>query len=188
MDNRTAEMPVLQPINPIQSISRSSKNSRGIMNEEFKITRRHLPHWTLRGATYFVTFCTRNVVLNEKEQLIVLEHIRDGNGRFYNCYAGIVMPDHVHLLFQIKKGYTLSRVMRGIKGASAHKINQHRGTQGQIWQNESYDRIVRNGKEFDVKLNYMFNNPLKKGLTDDPSNYVGWYFNKDIFRRSDILV
>jgi hypothetical protein len=78
--------------------------------------------------------------------------------------------------------------MHGIKGASARKINQHRGTKGRIWQNESYDRIVRNGKEFDVKLKYMFNNPLKKRLTDDPSNYAGWYYNKDIFRRSDILV
>jgi len=160
----------------------------GMMNDELKITRRHLPHWTIDGSIYFVTFYARSVELNENEQRIVLEHIKGGNGWFYDCYAAVVMPNHVHLLLHPKKGYNLSRVMHGIKGASARKINQHRGTKGRIWQNESYDRIVRNGKEFDVKLKYMFNNPLKKRLTDDPSNYAGWYYNKDIFRRSDILV
>jgi REP element-mobilizing transposase RayT len=159
-----------------------------MMNDEFKITWRHLPHWGLEGAIYFVTFCARNVVLNENEQRIALEHIKDGNGMFYDCYAAVVMPDHVHLLLQTKKGYNLSRVIHGIKGTSAHKINQHRGTKGHVWQNESYDRIVCNGKEFDLKLKYMFNNPLKKRLTDGPSNHVGWYYNKDIFRRSDIPV
>jgi putative transposase len=79
-----------------------------------------------------------------------------------------------------RKEYSLSRVMLGIKGVSAHKVNQHRKTKGNIWQNESYDRIVRNGKEFDDKLRYIFNNPLKKGLTDNPSNYIGWYYNKNL--------
>jgi REP element-mobilizing transposase RayT len=151
-----------------------------MMNDELKITRRHLPHWTLGGSIYFATFCARDVVFSEDEQRIVLEHIKEGNRKFYDCYAAIVMPDHVHLLLRLKEGYSLSRIMHGIKGASAHKINLHRGTKGQVWQNESYDRIVRNGKEFDDKLKYMFNNPLKKGLTDNPSNYVGWYYNNDL--------
>lgn len=150
------------------------------MNDDLKITRRHLPHWTLGGSIYFLTFCARNLVFSKDEQRIVLEHIEEGNRKFYDCYAAIVMPDHVHLLLRPKEGYSLSRIMHGIKGVSAHKINLHRGTKGQVWQNESYDRIVRNGKEFDNELKYMFNNPLKEGLTKDPSNYVGWYYNNDL--------
>jgi REP element-mobilizing transposase RayT len=87
------------------------------------------------------------------------------------------MPDHVHILIRPKEGYTLSRVMKGIKGVSAHKVNVHRNTNGTIWQDESYDRIIRNNDEFDQKLNYMYNNPIKKGLSDEPSEYVGWYIN-----------
>jgi REP element-mobilizing transposase RayT len=90
------------------------------------------------------------------------------------------MPDHVHLLLRPKKEYSLSRVMRGIKGVSAHKVNQHRGTKERVWQNESFDRIVRDGIEFDQKLKYMYNNPLKKGLTIDPSHYIGWFYNKKL--------
>ena len=68
--------------------------------------------------------------------------------------------------------------MHGIKGVSAHKINLHRRTKGKIWQHESHDRIVRDGNEFDAKLKYMYNNPVKKGLTEEPENYIGWYYNK----------
>jgi putative transposase len=148
------------------------------MSEELKITLRHLPHWTIDGSIYFVTFCAKETILVESEQSIVLEHIKEGDGKFYDCYAVLVMPDHVHLLLQPKDGMTLSRIMHGIKGVSAHKINQHRNTQGVIWQKESYDRIVRDGKEFDEKLNYMYNNPLKKGLTEEPEKYVGWWYNE----------
>jgi REP element-mobilizing transposase RayT len=149
------------------------------MSEELKITRRHLPHWTIDGAIYFVTFCTNKTVFDEDEQRIILKHIKEGDGKFYDCYAAMVMPDHVHLLLQPKEGMTLSRIMHGIKGVSAHKINQHRNTKGAIWQKESFDRILRDGKEFDEKLNYMYNNPIKKELTENTENYVGWYCNED---------
>jgi hypothetical protein len=38
---------------------------------------------------------------------------------------------------------------------------------------------VRDGNEFDEKLNYMYNNPIKKELTENPENYVGWYYNEN---------
>ena len=147
---------------------------------ELKITRRHLPHWSLEGSAYFVTFrATWGIVFNEEEQRIVLEHIKEGNETFYHCYAAIVMPDHVHLLIRPNERMTLSRVMHGLKGVSAHKINLHRGTNGQVWQDESYDRIVRNDVEFRNELNYMYNNPVKKGLTEEPEKYAGWYLNDE---------
>jgi REP element-mobilizing transposase RayT len=149
------------------------------MTEELKITRRHLPHWTMDDSIYFVTFCTQTTAITENEQRIVLDHIKEGDGTFYDCYAAVVMPDHVHLLFKPKDGVTMSRVMKGIKGVSAHKVNQNRNTKGVIWQKESFDRIVRDGNEFDEKLNYMYNNPLKKELTGNPDNYIGWWFNED---------
>jgi REP element-mobilizing transposase RayT len=142
------------------------------------IKRRKLPHWTLGGATYFVTFRTLQRELSVDEQKIVLEHVKEGEGKFYELIAEVVMPDHTHILLSPLKGYGLSRIMKGVKGVSAHKINQLRKTKGNVWQDESYDRIIRDQKELDEKLNYMLNNPLKKGLTDDPWNYHGWYFNE----------
>ena len=146
---------------------------------DFTSTRRHLPHWTLSGSTYYVTFRLAAGELTPGERRIVLEHIKSGHGQFYDLAAVTVMPDHVHILFKPHDGFTLSRVMKGIKGVSARILNQQRNTNGRVWQEESWDRVIRDAAEFDEKLQYMNDNPLKSGLIADGNAYDGWYFNPD---------
>jgi len=143
-----------------------------------------LPHWTLKGATYFVTFRTAQEKLSIEEQKFVLEHIIKGNERFYNLIAATVMPDHIHLLLTPREGYSLSRIMKGIKGTTARQLNLKRKTSGSIWRDESFDRIIRDQNELDEKLNYMLNNPVKRCLIEDPWEYHGWYFIESFMTNS----
>ncbi len=144
------------------------------------VTRRHLPHWSMKGATYFVTFRTKDGPLTTEEQILTLEHIKSGHQKFYSLIAAIVMPDHVHLLFTEKDCYGLSRSMKGIKGVSAWKINKMRDSSGHVWQDESYDRIVREQSELRREFYYMLYNPVKKRLTEDPWSYHGWWCNPNV--------
>ena len=48
-----------------------------------------------------------------------------------------------------------------------------------MWQEESWDRILRDPDEFDEKLRYMYDNPAKEGLVADGDLYDGWYVNPD---------
>ncbi len=86
------------------------------------------------------------------------------------------MPNHVHIILSPCKGYTLSRITHGIKGASA-RFNLRRGSQGRLWQVESWDRILRDDDELNEKLEYMLQNPVEEGLTEDPWSCYGWYLN-----------
>ena len=148
-----------------------------IIMSELNITRRKLPHWTLKDSIYFVTFRTKKVELYVEEQKNVLQHIIDGNNKFYMLIAVVVMPDHIHILLEPIEEYNLSRIMRGIKGVTARKINKKRKNSGNIWQNESFDRIIRDENELFEKINYMLYNPVKRGLVENPWDYHGWYFN-----------
>ena len=148
-------------------------------NPHLTITRRNLPHWKLEGSVYFVTFRLLRGKLTEPERAVVLEHLRSGDPQFYTLCAAVVMPDYVHLLIKPNPGFDLSRVMKGIKGVSARKLNEHRGTRGPIWQDESHDRIMRNEREFLQKLEYMANNPAAVGLITGDQVWDGWYLNAD---------
>jgi REP element-mobilizing transposase RayT len=117
-------------------------------------------------------------VLDAPERQIVLEHVKSGAGACYTLIAATIMPDHAHLLLTPRSQTGLSRILEGIKGASARLVNQHRNSQGKIWQDESWDRIVRNQDELDEKLEYMLNNSVKKQLVTDPWTYDGWYYNE----------
>ena len=132
---------------------------------------RNLPHWTVEGSCYFITFRLQSGQLSEQERLIVLNHIKAGHQKFYLLAAVVVMPDHVHLLLCPQSSFSLSRIMKGIKGVSARLINQHRGETGTVWQDESWDRIVRNAAEFQEKLQYIADNPVKAGLAAHIDEY-----------------
>ena len=133
----------------------------------------------MNGYPYFITFKTISKILTPEDQILVLKHIIQGNKRFYNLIAAVVMPDHVHILLIPIENYTLSRIMKGIKGVSARKKNLINNSSGSIWQNEYYDRIIRSEKDLLEKLNYMLYNPVKKKLVRIPWKYFGWYLNED---------
>jgi putative transposase len=132
---------------------------------------------------YFVTFRVHRGELTESERIPILDHIKSGDNRFYTLVACVVMPDHVHVIFLADRGYSLEHIMKGIKGVSSRRINQARETRAQVWQHESFDRIVRSQKELYGKLVYMLNNPVEAGIVRSGWKYSGWYCNEEYFRR-----
>jgi REP element-mobilizing transposase RayT len=99
---------------------------------ELIIKKRNLPHWILDDSIYYVTFKCKDTSLNIIEQHIIRDHIIDGNGQFYDLFAFIIMPNHIHLLLKPFIDYPLSGIMKGIKGVSANKINKYRNAKRTI--------------------------------------------------------
>lgn len=140
-----------------------------------------MPHWELAAATYFITFRLKTGQLSPEEVSLVLEHIKKGDPSYYDLFAATVMPDHVHTILRPKAGVSLPRITKGVKGVTARLINARRGRRGALWQDESYDRIIRDDKEMGEKTEYIFNNALKRGLCADGWDYRGFYFKDGLW-------
>ena len=95
------------------------------------------------------------------------------------------MPDHVHLIFTPlidparREVITLSRITKSIKGASAHLINRRLQRSGTVWQEESFDRVLRSSEKLDEKAQYILNNPVRKGIVSSPGEYP-WLWLADV--------
>ena len=140
-------------------------------NTELHQTRRNLPHWRIERAVYFLTFRAL-FALRREEQEIAYNHILEGHDRFYDLYAVVVMPDHIHLILHPEVEHSLSDILKGIKGMSARKINAYRNTSDHsVWQDESFDRIIRDEQELAEKLTYILENPVKAGLVREEQSY-----------------
>ena len=138
--------------------------------------RRHLPHWELAGSVYFITFRSARGPLPPEALKQVMTNILHDHARRYTLHFAVVMPDHVHLLLEpLRKSdgstHTLSEINKGIKGASACSINKLIGATGPVWQEESFDRIMRDEDEYREKWEYMWKNPMAAGLVADPDDY-----------------
>jgi len=83
--------------------------------------------------------------------------------RHYKLHAFVVMPNHVHLL--ASPLVPLSRMMKSLKGITAKRANALLGLTGNpFWQEESFDHVVRDEKEFEKIRFYIENNPVRAGL------------------------
>lgn len=96
---------------------------------------------------------------------IVQECLLRFDGERLRLHAGVIMPNHVHLLLEPLAGNSLSELLKGIKGASARGINQLRESTGTFWMDESYDHIVRSQAQYEHFFRYIAENPSKASLS-----------------------
>ncbi|MAU00364.1 MAG: hypothetical protein CL608_24750 [Anaerolineaceae bacterium] len=61
--------------------------------------------------------------------------------------------------------------MHSLKRYTAVEANKVLGRQGQFWQHESYDHIVRDEAELQRIRQYVLNNPVKAGLVDSAEQW-----------------
>jgi AICAR transformylase/IMP cyclohydrolase PurH/REP element-mobilizing transposase RayT len=153
-------------------------NLRRIDDE--KHTRRNLPHIQTPGKVYFVTFRLKEEgELSPEERTVVFDACHYWDGKKLDLHAVVVMPDHVHLLLTPREvahdqWVSLGEIVHSIKRHSAREINRMRGRHGPLWLDDFFDRIMRNEREFCETADYIANNPLTAGLTEE-MDYRWWW-------------
>jgi putative transposase len=85
-------------------------------------------------------------------------------------HAWVVMPNHVHVLAEIFKEFSLSEVLKSWKSYTATEINGQLGRTGPLWQKGYHDRLIRNWEHFGNVVRYIRRNPSKAQLPD--SDYL----------------
>ncbi len=101
-------------------------------------------------------------------------HYPDGKEYKLICYA--IMPNHVHLVFELlNENKGISKIMQSIKRISARRANQELNRSGKFWQDESFDRLIRDDKELFNTIKYVLMNPVNAGLVDDWEKWLGTF-------------
>jgi REP element-mobilizing transposase RayT len=86
------------------------------------------------------------------------------DGTRYRLHAWVIMPNHVHVLFTPVEGESLSAIVHSWKSYTAKEANRLLGRQGQFWEEDYFDRFIRNEEHFAAVAAYIESNPVKAGL------------------------
>jgi type I restriction enzyme R subunit len=89
-----------------------------------------------------------------KNRKIIEEVLQHDHGTRAELISWVIMPNHVHLLFQPM--YPMEDLLRNWKSISAKQIGE-----GPIWQRNYRDTILRNERHFEAVVRYIRNNPAK---------------------------
>jgi len=110
------------------------------------------------------------------------------DGERYKLICSTIMSNHVHFIFY-KLDRKLSQIMKSLKGFSAYKINKilkqenpEIELKSEFWQDESFDRYIRDRVDLRQKIFYILNNPVKAGIVDNWEDYEWNYLHED-FRK-----
>ncbi len=87
----------------------------------------------------------------------------------YKLLAWVVMPNHVHVLFQPIAGWTVAKIVASWKKFTARRICDERRDDGDktddpVWHREYWDRYIRDRGHFEQAVEYIHLNPVKAGL------------------------
>jgi REP element-mobilizing transposase RayT len=104
--------------------------------------------------------------------------------RHYQLHSYVVMANHAHLL--VTPLAEVSKIMQSLKRFTAREGNRILGLTGNsFWQDESYDRLVRDKTEFQRIADYIEMNPVKCGLAVTPEEFL-WSSARPINNRPQI--
>lgn len=89
----------------------------------------------------------------------------------YNLHAWVIMPNHVHVLITPLNGNSLSSIVHSWKSFTAKQANKRLGREGAFWQEDYFDRFIRNEEHWYRTIAYIHENPVKAGLCAAPEDW-----------------
>ncbi len=100
--------------------------------------------------------------------LLVDDSLHHFHAQRYELGASVVMPNHVHCVIRPypAEEIELEGIIGSWKSYTARRINAAIGLEGQLWQDESYDRIVRDEQHLWRCVQYIGRNPKKVNLSE----------------------
>ncbi|MBI5760263.1 MAG: transposase [Planctomycetales bacterium] len=94
------------------------------------------------------------------------------HGERYQLACWVIMPNHCHLVFRPFEGHELEDLLGAMKGVTAKHLNAAVERTGELWQQECYDRIIRDAEHLHRVIQYIGRNPAQAGVP--PSAWFRW--------------
>jgi len=107
--------------------------------------------------------CWMNV---ERIARLVADALRHFDGERYRIFSWCVMPNHVHAVVKPLAGHSLAEILHSWKFYTAHAANKILKRKGQFWEEEYYDHLIRDEREYMRCVEYTLANPEQAGLKD----------------------
>jgi REP element-mobilizing transposase RayT len=157
------------PKEALDKLAEESEQNKKLPPDEMDLAQRR---WFGKFDDYLDrVMCGKAYLKNEQVADLVAEAIRYRDGNVYALEAFTIMHNHGHVVCtplakENGEFNSLTEIFHSLKRHTARKANDILGRSGAFWQDESYDRIVRDQAELKRIVNYVLNNPVKAGLVN----------------------
>jgi REP element-mobilizing transposase RayT len=137
---------------------------------------RRLDQIMVETPIFFVTTCTANrrpVLACDSMHEICREVWRHAE-RLYGWRVGryVLMPDHVHFFCApFRDRHRLSTFVAKWKEWAAKHASRRHALTVPFWQDGFFDHVLRSEESYEVKWQYVLENPVRAGLVAKPEDW-----------------
>ncbi len=144
---------------------------------------------------------------DDKIAEIVEGGIRFFDQSVYDLLSFCIMPNHVHVIFELGASvgssestiqrasqslnvqefcrddsrYLVTKVLASLKKYTAIRANRILRRSGSFWQHESYDHVIRDDAELLRMIYYVLDNPVKSGFVKNWKDWRWTYCKPGLF-------
>jgi len=134
---------------------------------------------SLPDTCFFLTLCleSRHVGLNENDTAtaITAEIARIETDGHWRIRAGVIMPDHLHLLVHLAGSLSVARCVARLKS----KTNVSLSARNLSWQGNFYEHRLRPNDAIAEVIRYIFLNPYRDRLVRIGEPYRWFWLGAD---------
>ena len=154
-----------------------------------------------QGIEFFTATCLnwQQLLQPDKHKQIILDSLSFlvEDKRIW-LYGYVIMPNHIHILWRKQPDWENKNVQQHFSKYTAQNLKwslqnnaadlgNYKSTQTdreyQFWERRPYKSTMYNREVLEEKLDYIHNNPVKKGLWDLPEDYAfssaGYYISNN---------
>jgi len=144
-------------------------------------------------CTFFITGTISEwqpLLLQDRPRQIVLQDL-DFFRRKYSALilAFVIMPEHYHIVIELRRPEDLHSWLRDFQSHTAHELaryisetlpegdlrvyRQHANGKAKmaVWKEQARAELILTQPVLDQKINYIHDNPLRRGLVDCPGDW-----------------
>ena len=146
------------------------------MENTFRRAPHNPPHWFQAKTIYMLTasiYQSQNLMHSPERKVAWRDSFIEA-AELYNwrIIAWVVLNNHYHAMVEILENpFRLSKFIGSYHKFTARKWNAEDNTPGRkVWWNY-WDTCVRSENSYEKRLRYLYWNPVKHGLVDNPEDY-----------------
>lgn len=95
----------------------------------------------------------------------------------FKLYCFCLMPNHVHLIMEVKDPALLNKIMRGLNLSYTLYFNDKYQKVGHLWQDRFKSKIIEKDAYLLECINYIETNPLRANLVSRLNEYSWSSYN-----------
>jgi putative transposase len=118
------------------------------------------------------TFMGRFLLQSDRNAMLLIEVLRGcvkaGKLRVLDF---VIMPNHVHLIIEVRSGMSIELAMQLIKGRFSYRLKKELGYLGEVWQKGFSEVRINDAASLGRYREYIEQNPIRAGIVSAAGEY-----------------